>query len=211
VNKEGRYQIDISNELLRFRTSSFSPERGSILHSGIYNKELASVLAASAIGGGSFIILIIGKGNKLLLYIVPLIVFIIAFLFFRAIVFKDPYLEIIFDKVSGKVSIILDRPLRTMQGDLSIESIGDILITHRGFEPENPDGIAVVEKIALQHGTVIPGFGERRDFYNIELSIKNKDGEERLTIFSTIERDEAVEILGKIKDFLRGNCVGNIR
>jgi len=181
------------------------------LHSGIYNKELASVLAASAIGGGSFIILIIGKGNKLLLYIVPLIVFIIAFLFFRAIVFKDPYLEIIFDKVSGKVSIILDRPLRTMQRDLSIESIGDILITHRGFEPENPDGIAVVEKIALQHGTVIPGFGERRDFYNIELSIKNKDGEERLTIFSTIERDEAVEILGKIKDFLRGNCVGNIR
>ncbi|NIN70309.1 MAG: hypothetical protein GTO63_37660, partial [Anaerolineae bacterium] len=30
------------------------------------------------------------------------------------------------------------------------------------IEPENPDGVDFVAKIAIQHGTLIPGFGETK-------------------------------------------------
>jgi len=55
-----------------------------------------------------------------------------------------------------------------------------------------------VEKIAAQHGTVIPGFGEVKEFYNIVMDF----GDETFTILTTQDRSEAEGIMVKLKDYL---------
>ncbi|MBI3592867.1 MAG: hypothetical protein HY099_05250, partial [Nitrospirae bacterium] len=64
--------------------------------------------------------------------------------------------------------------------------------------PENPDGIRLVERVALQHGTVIPGFGETSEFYTVELEFKNG---RRLMIFSSKEPSRADDIATRLKNF----------
>lgn len=201
------YQLEIKDNKLMFRTSSFVSEKGSILHRGIYNRELASALAASVVSGGLFVFLYAMTGNKILLYIMPILVFSVAFIFIRTVILKESYLEAIFDRVSGQVSVIIKRPFRTIQNNFPIRSLSDIVLSHREFEPGNPDGIAVVEKVALQHGTVIPGFGEKKIVYNVELSF---GPDKKTTIFVTGKRAEALEVVDKIKDFLGRRDVNSI-
>jgi hypothetical protein len=47
-NNNKTYQLDIKDNILIFRTTFFKAEKGSVLHSGIYNRELASSLLAGA-------------------------------------------------------------------------------------------------------------------------------------------------------------------
>lgn len=193
------YQISIDKDILRLRTSSFRPEMGSILHSGIFNRELASVLSASVVGGACFIILSFSIRNNTLIYIITLLIFTIAILFFRAVIFKEPYIETVFDRDSGITFIIIKRPFKTIHRKFTILP-DNIILSHLEIEPTNPDGIEVVERVALQHGTVIPGFGEKKEFYNLELPLA--DGQ-RVTIFTTGKKDEAEEVMSKINNFLR--------
>lgn len=196
------YQFLLDKNILILRTSSFRPERGSILHSGIFNRELASVLSASVIGGVSFVLLSFILRNKVILYIISLVLFTLSFLFFRIVVFKESDLETVFDKDSGLISINLKGPLRTKHKTFPIITKDNILLSHVEYEPSNPEGIEVVERVALQHGTVIPGFGEKKEFYNVDLLFK--DGE-KVTIYSSKEKDDAEEIIRKIKTFLGGD------
>lgn len=209
MNK-GIYQIEVREDQLIFRTSSFKPERGSILHSGIYNRELASILVASAVGGGFFVFFSFRYGNRILLLGITLFIFAAAFFFFRAVIFKEPYLEMRLDKGSGCASIVIKKPFRTLKRDFPITSIKNIVLGHQRFKSENPDGVTVVERIALQHGTVIPGFGEERDLFNIELSIEGIGETERLIIFTTEKREEADGIIKTIKDFLERTDVDTL-
>lgn len=196
------YQFLLDKNILILRTSSFRPERGSILHSGIFNRELASVLSASVIGGVSFVLLSFILRNKVILYIISLVLFTLSFLFFRIVVFKESDLETVFDKDSGLISINLKGPLRTKHKTFPIITKDNIFLSHVEYEPSNPEGIEVVERVALQHGTVIPGFGEKKEFYNVDLLFK--DGE-KVTIYSSKEKDDAEEIMRKIKSFLGGD------
>lgn len=196
------YQFLLDKNILILRTSSFRPERGSILHSGIFNRELASVLSASVIGGVSFVLLSFILRNKVILYIISLVLFTLSFLFFRIVVFKESDLETVFDKDSGLISINLKGPLRTKHKTFPIITKDNIFLSHVEYEPSNPEGIEVVERVALQHGTVIPGFGEKKEFYNVDLLFK--DGE-KVTIYSSKEKDDAEEIIRKIKSFLGGD------
>lgn len=207
MDNHSTYQLEIKNNRLMFRTSSFISERGSILHSGIYNRELAAALAASVVSGGLFVFLYARIGNKILLYIMPILVFSVAFIFFRTVILKESYLEAVFDKDLGQVSVIIKRPFRTLQSNFPIGSLSDIVLSHRKLEPENPDGIAVVEKVALQHGTVIPGFGEKKVFYYLELFF---GPDRKTTIFVTGERDKALRVADEIKDFLGRRDVNSI-
>lgn len=196
------YQFLLDKNILILRTSSFRPERGSILHSGIFNRELASVLSASVIGGVSFVLLSFILRNKVILYIISLVLFTLSFLFFRIVVFKESDLETVFDKDSGLISINLKGPLRTKHKTFPIITKDNIFLSHVEYEPSNPEGIEVVERVALQHGTVIPGFGEKKEFYNVDLLFE--DGE-KVTIYSSKEKDDAEEIMRKIKSFLGGD------
>lgn len=207
MDNRSTYQLEIKDNKLTFGTSSFISEGGSILHRGIYNRELASALAASVVSGGLFVFLSARTGNKILLYMMPILVFSVAFIFFRTVIFKESYLEAVFDKDSGQVSLVIKRPFRTLKSNFSMGSLSDIGLRHEEIEPENPDGIAVVEKVALQHGTVIPGFGEKRVFYYLELSF---EPDRKTTIFVTEERDKALMVADKIKGFLGRRDVNSI-
>jgi hypothetical protein len=65
--------------------------------------------------------------------------------------------------------------------------------------PENPDGIRLVEQVALQHGTVIPGFGKTSEFYTVEMEFKNG---KRITIFSSEEPSMAEDVRAKLSGFI---------
>lgn len=197
MNSSG-YQLQIEGNRLIFRTSSFLPVRKSILHSGIYNRELASALAASSVGGTVFIFLSFSKYNKLVIYVFPLLIFAMTFLFFRTVVLKEPNLETVIDRGSGEVSVVVRRPFRVSRENTPLSFISDVTMSHLEFEPPNPDGVRVVERIALQHGTVIPGFGDKRDLYRVELAAADK----KTTIFVTEDEREASEVVKKIKVFL---------
>ncbi|MDI6728785.1 MAG: hypothetical protein QMD44_07690, partial [Thermodesulfovibrionales bacterium] len=77
------YQINIKDNMLIFRTSSFRAEKGSVLHSGIYNRELASSLAAGAL------VMLLGfffaASFKITTvhFVVALLLFVIFFIVFR--------------------------------------------------------------------------------------------------------------------------------
>lgn len=207
MDNHSTYQLEIKDNRLMFRTSSFISERESILHSGIYNRELASVLAASVVGGSLFVFLSLRPVNKILLYTIPVLVFTLSFILFRTVIFKETHLEALFDRDLGQVSLVVKRPFSAIHSNFPIGSLSDIILSHKEFEPDNPDGIAVVKKVALQHGTVMPGFGEKKVFYNVELSF---GPDKETTIFVTGQMDEALDVVNKIKVFLGRRDVNSI-
>jgi hypothetical protein len=78
-------------------------------------------------------------------------------------------------------------------------SINDISIEIRKREVENPDAVKFIEKISLQHGTVIPGFGEEKVLFLLKLYLM--DGSER-TIYSDKTMQDVISAHDEIKGFL---------
>ncbi|GAB4414497.1 MAG: hypothetical protein OHK0032_10620 [Thermodesulfovibrionales bacterium] len=194
-----KYQIDIGNDLLIFRTASFKAEKGSVLHSEIYNRELASTFVAALLAVTVMILLAMRYKLQLLHYVIAVAIFIIVFPLCRAYVFREPCLETQFDKASKIVSITLKRLIGSKTIEMPIGSLRDIRISHVRIEPQNPDGIRFIERVALQHGTVIPGFGEAKDLYNVELLFNE---EERDVIFTTAIKQEADSVVEEIKRYI---------
>ncbi len=196
---ENTYQIEIEENRFVLRTTTFRAEKGSVLHSGIYNRELASSLAAGAI------IVLIGFffatrfRLNIIHFILSLFVFIAIFLFFRGYIFRQHILETIIDRRSGNITIYLKNIIRSIKTAYPLSEFGNIKQDRIIIQPENPDGIKVVEKIALQHGTVIPGFGKTMEFHTIELGFKN--GRQEM-IFSSKDRSKTDEVLKRLKEFM---------
>ena len=82
--KDSTYTLAQDASRLIFRTSSFVADRGSVLHSGIYNREFSSVLASFALAGIAFFLLVMSYGKKTVFYAVFLLLFIGTFPLFRA-------------------------------------------------------------------------------------------------------------------------------
>lgn len=192
------YQIVRKDDVLKFSTSSFRPEKGSVLHGGIFNRELAASLAAGGVVLLLGFFLTPGAGISAV-YLVPAgVLFALFFFVLRTYVFREPRLEATFDGKNGVVEIVLRKTIGTARKRGPISGLSGVRIDHVIVEPENPDGIRVVEKIALQHGTVIPGFGKKADFYSVRLGFQ--DGP--VTIFSTAKREEAEDVLAELEGFL---------
>ncbi len=192
------YELKITGSQLIFTTTSFVAEKGSMLHSGIYNRELASSLASGAC------IALLGfffasRGSVTAFhFVLSIVLFVFFFLFFRRYVFIKPYLELVIDKSRAIIEILVKSALIKHRSAYPLSEI-DILLDKKTFEPENQDGIRLVEKVALQHGTAIPGFGERSDFYTLELNVGSN---RRVMIFSSDDIAEVNEISAKIKNFI---------
>jgi hypothetical protein len=193
------YRIAIKDNLLTFRTTSFKAEKGSVLHSGIYNRELASSLLA-----GACIVLLgfffAAKVNITAVhFILSLLLFMALFLFFRRYVFLEPLLEVIIDNNLKNIEFSL-KTLKRVRAIYPLTEIIDIKQEAVTITPENPDGIRLVEKVALQHGTVIPGFGKTAEFYTVELEFKNG---KRFIIFSSEEPAEANGVATQFINFIK--------
>jgi hypothetical protein len=182
-----------------FRTEYFIPGKGSVLHSGIYNRELTSVLASVAVAGIAYMVLFQSLGMSMASYILSAIVFFSSFPFFRRFVFKGTHLETIFNSSSGKTEIYASGITRKKKDYFSLDSITDVSVDSKKTSIENPDGVAFVEKISLQHGMAIPDFGEETIFYMLKLHLA--DGTDRM-IYSDSNKQDVISAQKEIKEFL---------
>lgn len=185
---------------LVFRTTSFVADRGSVLHSGIYNREFSSVLASFALAGIAYFLLVTGFGEKSVFYAVFLVLFIGTFPLLRIYVFRERYREAVFDRADGTVEISRLWMRRKVLLNKPLESISGIRIDTTKTETVNPDGVEFVEKISAQHGTVIPGFGEEATFYSLKLGFT--DGTES-TLFADRNMQDVISVHDEIKGFLK--------
>jgi hypothetical protein len=194
-----KYQMDIKDNMLIFRTSSFRAEKGSVLHSGIYNRELSSSLAAGAL------VMLLGfffaASFKITTvhFIAALLLFVIFFIFFRTYIFLESILCVAVDKKNGNIDIALERIFGKRRITSPLSELDNIRQDYLSVTPENPDGIRLVEQVALQHGTVIPGFGKTAEFYTVEMEFKNG---KRITIFSSEEPSMAEDVRAKLSGFI---------
>jgi hypothetical protein len=191
----GIFNIEKENGKIRLTTTSFRADRGSVLHSGIFNKELASSFVAAVVASAFVIVVAVFSDLEILHYFIAAIIFVIIFPLSRIYIFKEPMLETVLDKNSGMLSITLSGHLGKKKIESPLDVIRDISVDHIRIEPENPDGIKIVEKIALQHGTVIPGFGEVKEFFNVELQLDD----ERYTVLTTSNQVDARSIADELR------------
>lgn len=177
--------------VLAFQTNSFRQERGSVLHPGIYNRETASILASAAC------VVLIGfffaprAAPSHVHFPAGLILFLLLFLFFRTYVFIDSILRVVIDKRNN--TVVIGRRIFPLQELVSV------LEENKEIAPENPDGVKVAGKIALQHGTVIPGFGETFRFRTVVLKFRYSDS---MVIFSSGDYSETANVTNLFRNFM---------
>ncbi|RMG04446.1 MAG: hypothetical protein D6726_03320 [Nitrospirae bacterium] len=191
-----RYAFVYENGRISLRAYSFRAEKGSVLHSGIFSRELASSFVAAAVAGATLIVFSLFGELGLLQYLIGALLFGVTIPIARIYIFKEPYLETTID--ADSIIITLMRPVMPKTIRRNRTELRELRIEYKRFEPENPDAIEFVEKIALQHGTVIPGFGKVKEFYDLVLDF----GDEHITILTTDEKARAEEVMVKLRDFL---------
>jgi hypothetical protein len=201
VQEDREYQLKIRGSVLSLRTGSFRSEMGSALHSGIYNRELVSSLAAGAVIVVIAIIAVI-KGVDIGVphYVGTVVLFAILTFVFRVYVFYEEYLELTIDREHG----IIEVNVRQMRNEHIKRPLSELTGVVRGYTiiaPDNPDGIDIVKNISLQHGMVIPGFGESKEYHSVNLEFGGLD---TVSIFSTEEPDEAEAVSQVINRFVGG-------
>ncbi len=193
------YEIDIKGEALTLRTRSFRAGMESVLHSGIFTPELTSSLAAGAVVVAVVAVSVVGGLKFSMLYGVGVVaLFVLLFLTLRRFVFYEEDLEARIDKASGSVSV----KVRKFMGRSRTYRLSDLSEVRREqvvVSPENPDGVDFVAKIAIQHGTLIPGFGETKTYNTVGLVFR--DGSREI-VFSSENEDEAKEVSGKLSGFV---------
>ena len=199
-DKKKKYIIETKEDLLIFSTENFMVEKSSVLHSGIYNKEFASMLSSAAFAGALYLILWRSYGNSGLTYLVSAILFISGFPIFRKFVFRDIKMETVFDLSSGRVEIVLKGLKKKIKDSFYLKEIAGMVIEKQTEEIVNPDGVAFVEKISLQHGAFIPGFGEEKVVYMLKLRLG--DNTDRL-IYADSDMHSVMSAHSEIKEFLK--------
>lgn len=200
MNNKKEYQIKIGKNRLFFTTTSFRPEKKSVLPKGIYTKEFASMLSASA--ACVFVYMVISSTSDEIIFIHLLIIiltFIAAFLGSRRFLFKEKYMEVVFDRPDNTVRITLTGIIKTTIEEIPMDNIKSIDVGSKKFIPENIDGINFVEKISLQHGSFVPGLRDEEEF--ITLSLRLNDGSERLFYAGRLEEEPDIP-LKEMRSFL---------
>lgn len=197
---EKRFKIERTGALLQFRTEHFSAERESVLHKGIYNKEFASVLSSLAVAGLIYAALAIEHKKAILPHVAFAVIFIGGYPLFRMFVFKDRYLEVLFDLSKGLAEISISGLIGKKKESLPLSAVKSVMIESRKIGIENPDAVEFVEKISAQHGTVIPGFGEEKTFFILKLILA--DGSDRM-IYADTDMQGVIEAHQEIKEFLK--------
>ncbi len=195
-----RYETKRTVALLLFRTGHFSSERESVLHKGIYNKEFASALSSLAVAGLVYAALAIEHKRAILPHVVFAVIFIGGYPLFRMFVFKDRYLEALFDLSRGLAEISISGLTGKKKESLPLSAVKGVLIESRKIGVENPDAVEFVEKISAQHGTVIPGFGREKTFFELKLILA--DGSDRM-IYADTQMQDVLDAHEEIKEFLK--------
>ena len=181
------YSLDKTGNVLIFTTDSFSSEKSSVLHSGIYNYEFSSILSASVVCGIVYVLAAVKFSVSLVLLLILVVIFITVFVLFRRFVFRDKSLRVVFDRAERTITI--NRPFITgcRLEELSFEAIASVEVGSKSITIENQDAVRFVQKISLQHGSEVPGLGAEEEF--VTLALKLRDGTERMIYAGKVEGD----------------------
>jgi hypothetical protein len=198
--KTATYSLSKDGTMLVFRTTTFIADKGSVLHSGIYNRELSSWLASFTFAGIAYFFLVGSFGKQVVLYAISMALFIVTFPLFRTYLFREQFLETVIDRAEAKVAIIRHGIRKKVLETIPIRDITGLWIDTQKTEVVNRDGVELVQKISAQHHTVIPGLGEETVFYSLKL--RHADGTER-TIFSESSMQNVISVYDEIKAFLK--------
>lgn len=198
-NEEGRFSISVEGERLVFRTERITADKGSVLHSGIFNREFASALTALAVAGLAYLVAGLKYGKTFLTQAIVVGIFAAGFVLLRIFVFKERYLTAEFDREATVVRITETGFLRERTEVVPLNTVERLRIDRKELGVANPDGTAFVEKISAQHGMVIPGFGEDAVFYILKLVLS--DGTTR-TLYADKGEAEALAAYDEINRFI---------
>jgi hypothetical protein len=191
------YTINIKNSKLVFMTTSYRAEKGSVLHAGIYNREFASSVASGAVLMALAITAILrGIAIAPVHYVFAGALFIALFILFRVYVFFESRLQAIIDKSRGELSIYI-KGVISRKFSAPLSELAGIRKGYTVIAPENVDGVRVVEKIALQHGTVIPGFGEVKQYHTVNFEFRNGETPMVFSSEDAAQVEEALEIMNR--------------
>ena len=187
MEKKKEYNISINKGALIFTTTSFSAEEGSVLHSGIYSKELTSSLTSGAVLVGIAVALV-SMGVKLSIPLIATgaVLFFGLMVLFRKYVFFEEIFRVEIDKSRGVVNFF-KKGFRSQSETVPLEKLRSIRWGVTLIVPENTDGIGVVKQISAQHGMPIPGFGETRELHSVVFEFKD---ERDIMVFSSEDQDE---------------------
>ncbi len=198
--REKRYETEKTDSSLLFRTEHFRAERESVLHKGIYNKEFASALSSLAVAGLVYAALAMQQRRTILPHLAFAVIFIGGYPLLRMFVFKDRYLEALFDRSKGLAEISVSGLIRKKTESLPLSAVKNVLIESKKISVENPDAVEFVERISAQHGTAIPGLDEEKTFFMLKLILA--DGTDRM-IYSDTEMQDVMDAYEEIKGFLK--------
>lgn len=201
MDTDREYQLRIKGDVLKFRTGSYKAEPVSALHSGIYNRELTSSLAAGAVIVLITLIAVLkGMDIRTWHYIFAIVLFGALTLLARFYVFYEEYLEMTIDRRLRKVDVVV-RQLTKKTFNRSLDDMTGVLKGLTVIAPENEDGIDIVKNISLQHGMVIPGLGESKEYQTVNLQFGELD---TISVFTTEEPEEAEAVSQVINKFVGG-------
>jgi hypothetical protein len=194
------YTIEENENTLIFRTAHFKTDQGSVLHSGIYNREFSSMLASMAAAGLAYPLFAAILKGSIFFYAALLFVVTMSFPLFMRYVFKERFLTAVFDHRAGKVELFLDGLCRRRTDSIPLKNIRNIMIEKKTPVIENPDGVEFVKKISLQHHTAIPGFGDETPFFLLNLGLADDTVR---TLYSDSTMKNVIDAYDAIREFLK--------
>jgi len=193
------FTITRDNDNLVFKTSSFSTIQQSVLHSGAFNREMASSIAAGVV---MMILLFIFRSHlvfSVFALILGVLFFGLLFLLFRRFVFKEPLLEALFDKSGGILLVKKSGEMFPVRRRFRLADVVSVFVKDMTHKYSNPDGIEMVEKIALHHHTALPGFGRTVRLHAAAIRFRD---ERELILFSSEDKNDTDRVIEEINQFL---------
>ncbi len=201
IEKEtGAYSLSKDSSRLVFKTANFIADQGSVLHSGVYNREFSSWLASFTFAGIAYFFLVMSFGKEIVLYAVAMVLFIGTFPLFLKYVFREQFLETVIDRAEAKAIIIRHSIRKKVLETIPMADITGLWIDTQKIEIVNRDGVEFVQKISAQHNTVIPGFGEETIFYSLKL--RRADGTDRI-LFADKTMQDVISVYDEMNEFLK--------
>jgi hypothetical protein len=146
LDNNKKYQMKVDQDKLVFITSSFKAEKTSVLHPGVYTKEFASMLFASAACIFAYISTDLASiKSAIMRYIILIVIFVVAFLGANKYIFKERYLEADFNKSDKTVNIVRSGLITKKSEKIPFAKIKSVDLGIKKFVPENIDGIDFVQ------------------------------------------------------------------
>ena len=193
------YTIRKGENTLIFTTPAFRTELDSVLHSGIYNREFAAVLTSAVVAGLASLLAAMKSDSALLRSLVFLLILAGGFPLFRKYVFREVLREVVFNSARGEALLSTSRTGKRAKETIPLHSIKDVSIETQKRKVGNADAVEFIEKISLQHGTVIPGFGRESVLFLLKLYLN--DGTERI-VYADTRMQDVIAAHAEIKEFL---------